>query len=44
MFIGALTATQARDAGLLTCERGAAYLAALDELLTLPESWMFDRF
>jgi predicted acetyltransferase len=43
LFIGAISATRAYEAGVLTCDRGAV-LRALDRALALPEPWTFDRF
>lgn len=43
LFMGALPATAAAEAGLLVADRGAA-LELLDKALRLPTSWTFDRF
>ena len=43
LFIGAISATRAYEAGSLTCDRGEV-LRALDRALALPEPWTFDRF
>lgn len=43
LFIGALSARAAVDAGLLGCE-SAALISRLDFMLTVPEPWTFDRF
>jgi predicted acetyltransferase len=43
LFTGALNATDAQTAGLLTSDDPAA-LRSLDEALALPEPWTFDRF
>ncbi|HUF49335.1 MAG TPA: sterol carrier protein domain-containing protein, partial [Longimicrobiales bacterium] len=43
LFVGALSATAALAAGLLTCDRPDR-LHELDAALALPETWTFDRF
>lgn len=43
LFVGAISASQAKEAELLETDRPER-LAQLDEALRLPEPWMFDRF
>lgn len=43
MYIGAVTATAAVNAGLAACDR-PELLAPIDHALTLAEPWTFDRF
>ncbi|CAN5603481.1 hypothetical protein BH23GEM10_BH23GEM10_12960 [soil metagenome] len=43
IYIGAVTATAAVDAGLAACDR-PELLAPIDDALALQEPWTFDRF